>query len=73
MRTPTGSDDPAATVPPWVNRRRRARRIIYSDSVDIRIGIANSPRELSFESSHTAAEVEKVVSTPSRRTPSSSS
>ena len=30
--------------------------------MDIRIGIANSPRELSFESSQTAAEVEKVVS-----------
>ena len=29
--------------------------------MDIRIGIANSPRELSFESSQTAAEVEKVV------------
>ena len=31
--------------------------------MDIRIGIANSPREISFESSQTAAEVEKVVST----------
>jgi hypothetical protein len=31
--------------------------------VDIRIGIANSPREINFESSQTAAEVEKVVST----------
>ena len=30
--------------------------------MDIRIGIANSPRELNFESSQTAAEVEKVVS-----------
>jgi hypothetical protein len=30
--------------------------------VDIRIGIANSPRELAFESSQTSAEVEKVVS-----------
>jgi len=29
--------------------------------VDIRIGIVNSPRELSFESSQTAAEIEKVV------------
>lgn len=29
--------------------------------VDIRIGIANSPREISFESSQTSAEVEKVV------------
>jgi hypothetical protein len=30
--------------------------------VDIRIGIANSPRELSFETSQTAAEIEKAVS-----------
>jgi len=30
--------------------------------VDIRIGIANSARELSFESSETAAAVEKTVS-----------
>jgi hypothetical protein len=30
--------------------------------VDIRIGIANSPREIAFETSQTAAEVEKVVS-----------
>lgn len=30
-------------------------------SVDIRIGIANSPREISFESSQTAAEVESLV------------
>jgi len=30
--------------------------------VDIRIGIANSPREISFESSQTAADVEKIVS-----------
>ena len=29
--------------------------------VDIRIGIANSPRELSFESSQTPAEIEKIV------------
>jgi hypothetical protein len=29
--------------------------------VDIRIGIVNSPRELSFESSQTAAQIEKVV------------
>jgi hypothetical protein len=29
--------------------------------VDIRIGITNSPREISFETSQTAAEVEKVV------------
>jgi len=31
--------------------------------VDIRIGIANTARELSFESSQTAAQVEKIVST----------
>ena len=30
--------------------------------MDIRIGIANSPREISFESSQTAADVEKIVS-----------
>jgi hypothetical protein len=29
--------------------------------VDIHIGIANSPREISFETSQSAAEVEKVV------------
>ena len=29
--------------------------------VDIRIGIANSPRELNFESSQTATEVETIV------------
>lgn len=29
--------------------------------MDIRIGIANSPRELSFESNQSATEVEKVV------------
>jgi hypothetical protein len=31
--------------------------------VDISIGITNSPREISFESSQTAAEVEAVVAT----------
>jgi Protein of unknown function (DUF3107) len=30
--------------------------------VDIRIGIANSPREISLESAQTAAEVEEIVS-----------
>ena len=30
--------------------------------MDIRIGIANSPREINFESSQTSVEVEKVVS-----------
>ena len=29
--------------------------------MDIRIGIANSPREIAFESSQTATEVEKIV------------
>jgi hypothetical protein len=29
--------------------------------VDIRIGITNSPRELSFESAQTAAEVEELI------------
>ena len=29
--------------------------------MDIHIGIANSPREISFETSQSAAEVEKVV------------
>ena len=31
-------------------------------NVDIRIGIANSPREISFESSQTSSEVERIVS-----------
>ena len=30
--------------------------------VDIRIGIANSPREINFESSQTSSQVEKTVS-----------
>ena len=34
----------------------------YSERVDIRIGIANSPREINFESSQTSSEVEKTVS-----------
>lgn len=29
--------------------------------MDIRIGISNSPREISFESSQTLAEVQKIV------------
>lgn len=29
--------------------------------MDIRIGIANSPREIAFESAQTPAEVEKIV------------
>ena len=31
--------------------------------MDIRIGIANSPREISFESSQTPADIEKTIST----------
>jgi hypothetical protein len=31
--------------------------------VDISIGIANSPRELSFETEQSAAEVQKIVTT----------
>ncbi len=31
--------------------------------MDVRIGITNSPREISFESSQSAADVEKVIST----------
>jgi hypothetical protein len=30
--------------------------------VDIRIGIANSPREIAFETAQSSAEVEKIVS-----------
>lgn len=33
----------------------------YSGHVDIRIGIINSAREISFESSQSAAEIEAVV------------
>jgi hypothetical protein len=29
--------------------------------VDIRIGIANSPREINFETSQSAADIEKVI------------
>ncbi len=31
--------------------------------MDIRIGIANSPREITFESKQTSAEIEKLVMT----------
>ncbi|MEO7349048.1 MAG: DUF3107 domain-containing protein [Terrimesophilobacter sp.] len=31
--------------------------------MDIRIGITNSPRELSFETNQSAAEIEKIVAT----------
>ena len=30
--------------------------------MDIRIGIANSPREINFETSQSAADIEKVIS-----------
>ena len=43
------------------NRAKGALVPRYSFLVDIRIGIANSPREISFESSQTAADVEKIV------------
>jgi hypothetical protein len=36
-------------------------RVGYRDDVDIRIGITNSPREISFETSQTATEVEAIV------------
>ncbi|MFM9876768.1 MAG: DUF3107 domain-containing protein [Rhodoglobus sp.] len=29
--------------------------------MDIRIGIANTPREISFESSQSSAEIEKII------------
>lgn len=41
-------------------RRPCAARVTLLD-VDIRIGIANTPREISFESSQSAAEVEQIV------------
>lgn len=31
--------------------------------MDIRIGITNSPREINFESSQSAGEIEKIVAT----------
>lgn len=31
--------------------------------MDIRIGITNSPREINFESSQSASEIEKIVAT----------
>ena len=46
-----------------MNRRGGWRGLSYSGAVDIRIGIANSPREISFESSQTAADIEKLVQT----------
>ena len=47
---------------PTVNPPVGRHAIPYRRDVDIRIGIANSPRELAFESSQTSAEVEKIVS-----------
>ncbi|GAA0957031.1 ATP-binding protein [Frigoribacterium faeni] len=44
-----------------MNAAARLDLVGYRDLVDIRIGIANSPREISFETSQSAAEVEKVV------------
>lgn len=46
-----------------MNPRGGWRALSYSGAVDIRIGIANSPREISFESSQTAADIEKLVQT----------
>ncbi len=45
-----------------MNPADAARGILYARIVDIRIGISNSPRELAFESSQTAAEIEQAVS-----------
>lgn len=36
-------------------------RVPYPSAVDISIGITNSPREISFESSQSAAEVQQQV------------
>ena len=44
-----------------MNAGPRRAGVGYRDVVDIRIGIANSPREITFETSQSAAEVEKVV------------
>lgn len=44
-----------------MNAPDAAPGILYARHVDIRIGIANTARELSFESAQTAAEVEKIV------------
>jgi hypothetical protein len=40
----------------------RLRDVKGIPTVDIRIGIANSPRELNFESSQSPAEIEQIVS-----------
>ena len=44
-----------------MNVQSRGGEVGYRDHVDIRIGITNSPREISFETAQTADEVEKVV------------
>ena len=44
-----------------MNVQSRGGEVGYRDLVDIRIGITNSPREISFETAQTADEVEKVV------------
>lgn len=49
-------------VLPRVNAALPVAALSYRGAVDIRIGIANSPRELSFETAQTAAEIEQVVS-----------
>ena len=51
-----------ARVLPTVNPAPGPHGIPYLRDVDIRIGIANSPRELAFETAQTSAEVEKIVS-----------
>jgi hypothetical protein len=47
-----------------VSERRNGRHRFCRNvgPVDIRIGIANTPRELSFETSQTSAEIESIVS-----------
>ena len=44
-----------------MNRNREVGPSGYAGHVDIRIGIANSPRELAFESALASAQVEKIV------------
>jgi hypothetical protein len=44
-----------------VNGHARPGAVGYRDVVDIRIGIANSPREISFKTSQSASDVEAVV------------
>ncbi|QUY62004.1 Hypotetical protein [Gulosibacter molinativorax] len=38
-----------------------AQDLVKGAPVEIRIGVENSPREISFESNQSAAEVEKIV------------